>query len=47
MKNGYPMDGVYFGNGDEFAEEGRGKTENFLSYTTRISICIRDVKAYR
>ena len=37
-ENGYPMDGVYFGNGDEFAEEGRGK---------RISICIRDVKAYR
>ena len=24
-ENGYPMDGVYFGNGDEFAEEGRGK----------------------
>ena len=28
-ENGYPMDGVYFGNGDEFAEEGRGKRRDF------------------
>lgn len=32
-ENGYPMDGVYFGNGDEFAEEGRGKRKiSFVYY---------------
>ena len=45
-ENGYPMDGVYFGDGDEFY--GRGERKGKLpSYTTRISICIRDGKAYR
>lgn len=31
-ENGYPMDGVYFGNGDEFAEEGRGKRKISIVY---------------
>ena len=37
-ENGYPMDGVYFGNGDEFAEEGRGKRKISLVYYPDINM---------
>lgn len=37
-ENGYPMDGVYFGNGDEFAEEGRGKREISIVYYPDINM---------
>ena len=37
-ENGYPMDGVYFGNGDEFAEEGRGKRKISIVYYPDINI---------
>lgn len=36
--NGYPMDGVYFGNGDEFAEEGRGKRKISIVYYPDINM---------
>lgn len=45
-ENGYPMDGVYFGNGDEFAEEGRGKRKISIVYYPDINM-YQDVKAYR
>ena len=37
-ENGYPMDGVYFGNGDEFAEEGRGKSKISIVYYPDINM---------
>lgn len=37
-ENGYPMDGVYFGNGDEFAEEGRGKLKISIVYYPDINM---------
>ena len=37
-ENGYPMDGVYFGNGDEFAEEGRGKRKISIVYDPDINM---------
>ena len=37
-ENGYPMDGVYFGNGDEFAEEGRGKRKISILYYPDINM---------
>lgn len=37
-ENGYPMDGVYFGNGDEFAEEGRGKRKISIVYCPDINM---------
>ena len=37
-ENGYPMDGVYFGNGDEFAEEGRGKRKISIVYYPNINM---------
>lgn len=37
-ENGYPMDGVYFGNGDEFAEEGRGKRKISIVYYPGINM---------
>lgn len=37
-ENGYPMDGVYFGNGDEFAEEGRGKRKISIVYYPEINM---------
>ena len=37
-ENGYPMDGVYFGNGDEFAEEGRGKRRISIVYYPDINM---------
>lgn len=37
-ENGYPMDGVYFGNGDEFAEEGRGKRKISIAYYPDINM---------
>ena len=37
-ENGYPMDGVYFGNGDEFAEEGRGKRKSSIVYYPDINM---------
>lgn len=37
-ENGYPMDGVYFGNGDEFAEEGRGKRNISIVYYPDINM---------
>ena len=37
-ENGYPMDGVYFGNGDEFAEEGRGKRKISIVYYPYINM---------
>ena len=37
-ENGYPMDGVYFGNGDEFAEEGRGKRKISIVYCLDINM---------
>lgn len=37
-ENGYPMDGVYFGNGDEFAEEGRGKRKISIVYYLDINM---------
>lgn len=37
-ENGYPMDGVYFGNGDEFAEEGRGKRKIAIVYYPDINM---------
>ena len=37
-ENGYPMDGVYFGNGDEFAEEGRGKRKISIVYYPDINL---------
>lgn len=37
-ENGYPMDGVYFGNGDEFAEEGRGKRKISIVYYPDINM---------
>lgn len=37
-ENGYPMDGVYFGNEDEFAEEGRGKRKISIVYYPDINM---------
>lgn len=37
-ENGYPMDGVYFANGDEFAEEGRGKRKISIVYYPDINM---------
>lgn len=37
-ENGYPMDGVYFENGDEFAEEGRGKRKISIVYYPDINM---------
>lgn len=37
-ENGYPMDGVYFGNGDKFAEEGRGKRKISIVYYPDINM---------
>ena len=37
-ESGYPMDGVYFGNGDEFAEEGRGKRKISIVYYPDINM---------
>lgn len=37
-ENGYTMDGVYFGNGDEFAEEGRGKRKISIVYYPDINM---------
>lgn len=37
-ENGYPIDGVYFGNGDEFAEEGRGKRKISIVYYPDINM---------
>ena len=37
-ENRYPMDGVYFGNGDEFAEEGRGKRKISIVYYPDINM---------
>ena len=37
-ENGYPMDGVYFGNGDECAEEGRGKRKISIVYYPDINM---------
>ena len=37
-ENGYPMDGGYFGNGDEFAEEGRGKRKISIVYYPDINM---------
>lgn len=37
-ENGYPMDGVYFGNGDEFEEEGRGKRKISIVYYPDINM---------
>ena len=37
-ENGYPMDGVYFGNGDEFAEEGSGKRKISIVYYPDINM---------
>lgn len=37
-ENGYPMDGVYFGNGDEFAKEGRGKRKISIVYYPDINM---------
>lgn len=37
-ENGYPMDGVYFGNGDEFAEEWRGKRKISIVYYPDINM---------
>ena len=37
-ENGYPMDGVYFGNGDEFAEEGGGKRKISIVYYPDINM---------
>lgn len=37
-ENGYPMDGVYFGNGDEFAQEGRGKRKISIVYYPDINM---------
>ena len=37
-ENGYPMDGVYFGNGDEFAEEGIGKRKISIVYYPDINM---------
>lgn len=37
-ENGYPMDGVYFGNGDEFLEEGRGKRKISIVYYPDINM---------
>lgn len=37
-ENGYPMDGVYFGNGDEFAEEGREKRKISIVYYPDINM---------
>lgn len=37
-ENEYPMDGVYFGNGDEFAEEGRGKRKISIVYYPDINM---------
>lgn len=37
-ENGYPMDGVYFGNGDEFAEERRGKRKISIVYYPDINM---------
>lgn len=37
-ENGYPMDGVYFGNGDEFAEEGKGKRKISIVYYPDINM---------
>lgn len=37
-ENGYPMDSVYFGNGDEFAEEGRGKRKISIVYYPDINM---------
>lgn len=37
-ENGYQMDGVYFGNGDEFAEEGRGKRKISIVYYPDINM---------
>ena len=37
-ENGYPMDGVYFGNGDAFAEEGKGKRKISIVYYPDINI---------
>ena len=37
-ENGYPMDGVYFGNGVEFAEEGRGKRKISIVYYPDINM---------
>ena len=37
-ENGYPMDGVYFGNGDEFAEDGRGQRKISIVYYPDINM---------
>ena len=37
-ENGYPIAGVYFGNGDEFAEEGRGKRKISIVYYPDINM---------
>lgn len=37
-ENGYPMDGVYFGNGDEFVEEGSGKRKISIVYYPDINM---------
>ena len=37
-ENGYPMDCVYFGNGDEFAEEGSGKRKISIVYYPDINM---------
>ena len=37
-ENGYPMDGVYFGDGDAFAEEARGKQKIAIVYYPDINV---------
>ena len=37
-ENGYPMDGVYFGDGDSFAEEARGKQKIAIVYYPDINM---------
>ena len=37
-ENGYPMDGVYFGDGDSFAEEARGKQKIAIVYYPDINV---------
>lgn len=37
-ENGYPMDGMYFGDGDSFAEEARGKQKIAIVYYPDINV---------
>lgn len=37
-ENGYPMDGVYFGDGDAFVEEARGKQKIAIVYYPDINV---------